>query len=120
VAFAADPFMGRLAGSVDDGIAAGHHATVFGAVAGRAGAEPSVAALAFLHSTAALLIGAALRLLPLGQIEGQRVLARVQPLIARLAGAAAVATEDDLWSFAPGLEIAGMRHAALEARLFRS
>ena len=41
--------------------------------------------------------------------------------IARLARrTAAAATADDMWSFTPGLEIAGVRHADLEGRLFRS
>jgi urease accessory protein UreF len=40
--------------------------------------------------------------------------------IARLARAAAAAGADDMWSFTPGLDIAGIRHAGLESRLFRS
>jgi urease accessory protein len=120
-AFGDDAFVGRLAAAVDDGIAPGHHPVVFGVVAGRAGAEAEAAALAYLHSTATLLVGAALRLLPLGQVAGQRILAAVRPLVARLAReAAGAAGPDAMWSFAPALEIAGMRHAGLEARLFRS
>ncbi|HEU5320265.1 MAG TPA: urease accessory UreF family protein, partial [Methylomirabilota bacterium] len=49
-----DPFVARLAGIVDAGLAIGHHATVFGAVVGRGGAEPERAAAAYLYSTAAL------------------------------------------------------------------
>ena len=44
----------------------------------------------------------------------------MRPRIARLAQAAAAATPEDMWSFNPGLELAGIRHATLEARLFRS
>jgi urease accessory protein len=79
-----------------------------------------MAAAAFLHSTAALLVGAGLRLLPIGQVEGQRVLAAMRERIARLAGRAATAEIDDMWSFTPGLDVAGLRHADLEGRLFRS
>ena len=77
-------------------------------------------AAAYLHSAAALLVSAALRLAPIGQLDGQRALAAVRPRIARLAAAAAVAGADDLWSFSPGLELAGWRHAGLDMRLFRS
>jgi urease accessory protein len=119
-AVAADAFTDGLAAAVDDERTPGHHAVVFGAVTGRAGAAPDVAAAAFLHGTAALLVGAGLRLLPIGQLDGQRVLAAMRAPIARLARAAAAAGADDLWSFTPGLEIAGLRHAALEGRLFRS
>jgi len=115
-----DAFLSALARAVDDGLAAGHHPTVFGAALGRAGTEAEDAAAAYLHATAALLVGAGLRLLALGQLDGQRVLTAMGPRIARLARAAAVATPEDMWSFNPGLELAGIRHATLEARLFRS
>jgi urease accessory protein len=115
-----DPFLGRRARAVDDDRAAAHHATVFGAAVGRGGAEPERAAAAYLYSTAALLVGAGLRLIALGQLDGQRVLAAMRGRIERLAAAAAMATVDDLWSFNPALELAGIRHAALDMRLFRS
>jgi urease accessory protein len=115
-----DPFLGRLARAVDDDRAAAHHATVFGAAVGLGGAEPERAAAAYLYSTAALLVGAGLRLIALGQLDGQRVLAAMRGRIERLAAAAAMATVDDLWSFNPALELAGIRHAALDMRLFRS
>jgi len=115
-----DPFLIGLARTVDDGLAAGHHAAVFGAATGRAGAEPERVAAAYLYSSAALIVGAGLRLIALGQLEGQRTLAAMRPRIARLAAAAATATVDDLWSFNPALELAGIQHAALDSRLFRS
>jgi urease accessory protein len=115
-----DPFLARMARAVDDERAAAHHATVFGASVGRAGAEPEQAAAAYLYATAALLVGAGLRLIALGQLDGQRVLAAMRGRIERLAAAAATATSDDLWSFNPALEIAGIRHASLDMRLFRS
>lgn len=115
-----DPFLARLARAVDDEQAPGHHATVFGASVGRSGADPEQAAAAYLYATAALLVGAGLRLIALGQFDGQRVLAGMRDRIERLAAAAATATADDLWSFNPALEIAGIRHASLDMRLFRS
>jgi urease accessory protein len=77
-------------------------------------------ASAYLYSTSAALVGASLRLMPLGQLAGQRILWNIRPLIARLAEEAQDKTQEDMWSFAPALEIASMRHATLEARLFRS
>lgn len=115
-----DPFTAGLARAVDEGGAPGHHPVVFGAVLGRAGAAPEAAAGAYLYTTSALLVSAALRLIPLGQVDGQRVLAAMRPRIARLAAAAATSRADDMWSFSPALEIAGLRHAQLERRLFRS
>jgi urease accessory protein UreF len=56
----------------------------------------------------------------MGQMEGQRALWALHPVIERVAREAAARDAEDLWSFAPGIEIAGIRHAALEMRLFRS
>ena len=43
------------------------------------------AAMAYLYSTAAGIVGAALRLIPLGQLQGQLIIRKLTPLIA-LAG----------------------------------
>jgi len=113
----------RLAAYLGDVEAArrpGHHAVSFGMTAGVLGWEAEEAAAVFLYSTTALLVGAALRLIRMGQMEGQRVLWGLEPVIERLAREAAARGPADLWSFAPGLEIQGIRHAGLGARLFRS
>jgi urease accessory protein len=120
VALGRDAFLADVARAVADDLAPGHHAAVFGAALGRAGAAPALAAAAYLHSTAALLVGAGLRLMALGQVDGQRVLVAVRPRIARLAAAAATTAPVDMWSFTPGLELASLRHATLDSRLFRS
>src|SRR3989442_855731 len=114
-----DRFLAELLHAVEDGLAPGHHALAFGVALGRAGADAERAAVAYLYSTAALLVGAGLRLIALGQVQGQRLLARLRPRLARLGSEAAARKVDDLWSFNPGLELAGLRHAALERRLFR-
>jgi urease accessory protein len=98
----------------------GHHAVIFGMLGGIFGWDPLEMTSAFLYATSAALVGAGLRLLPLGQLAGQRILCNVRPLIATLAEEAQNKHEADMWSFAPALEIASMRHALLDARLFRS
>jgi urease accessory protein len=119
-AWADDAWLQTLVARVDAGATPGHHAVVFGAVAGRAGVAAETAAAAFLYATASMLVNAALRLLPMGQLDGQRVLAGCRGRIAALARRAADTTVDDMWSFTPGLELAGLEHADLERRLFRS
>jgi urease accessory protein len=114
---------GRLSAYLDDvnaGRAPGHHALAFGMTAGSLDWEAEATATAYLYSTTALLIGAALRLLPMGQTEGQQVLWGLHPVIARVAREAAQRAPGDLWSFAPGIDIQGMLHERLESRLFRS
>jgi len=98
----------------------GHHATVFGMIgAGFEWTEPDLAR-AFLYSACSNLVAAALRLVPLGQLAGQRILWWLGPTISALADASVGNDLSDIWSFAPAIEIASMRHATLDARLFRS
>lgn len=119
-ALAHDVFVAGVWRGIEDGLTPGHHAPVFGAALGRRGVEPEAAAAAFLYSTAALLVGAGLRLLSVGQVQAQTVLAAVLPRVASLAAVAATTDVEEMWSFTPALELAGLRHAGLEMRLFRS
>ncbi len=115
---------GRLLSDFSDAVASestpGHHPVVFGMIGGVQDWDALEMTSAFLYSASAALVGAALRLLPLGQLAGQRILWNAQPLIAALAEEAQDKSESDMWSFAPMLEIASMQHALLDARLFRS
>jgi urease accessory protein len=90
-------------------------------VAGRAHGLPLPPLLqAALHALAANLISAGLRLIPLGQTDGQRVLAALEPLILACADAAERALPDDLGGCAVALEILSARHETQYTRLFRS
>jgi len=119
-ALAADERIAGYLAELEAGRVPGHHAVGFGMVAGALGWGAEDAAAALLYSASALLVGAGLRLMRMGQLEGQRVLWSLGPLIERLADEAAGRDPDDLWSFAPGIEIQSLRHTALSARLFRS
>jgi urease accessory protein len=80
--------------------------------------EPAVAA--FLQAIAANLVSAGVRLVPLGQTDGQRVLAALEQPIA-IAAARALATPlDELGGAVFRADIASMRHETQYTRLFRS
>lgn len=97
-----------------------HHAIAVGMIGAVMQWPGLEMASAYLYSTTAALVGAALRLMPLGQLAGQQILWNTRPLIAKLAEDAQEKNQEDMWSSAVALEIASMRHATLEARLFRS
>lgn len=63
---------------------------------------------------------AAIKVLPMGQVAGQRLLhalgARIPPIVARAKGLA----DDDIASFAPGLALASAFHETQYSRMFRS
>jgi urease accessory protein len=102
------------------GVTPCHHCVVFGIVGGAMGWREEEAATAFLHSSCVAMVNAGIRLLPMGQLDGQRIIARMGARIGALAESAARASLDEMSAPAVGIEIAAMRHAALEARLFRS
>src|SRR5207248_2839799 len=75
---------------------------------------------AFLHAVVSNWISAGSRLIPLGQTDSQRVLARLEPVVAATAKRAAAATLDDLGSATFRADLASLRHETQYTRLFRS
>jgi len=118
--FASQGLPAELFDAVEKGQMPGHHAMAFGVVGAALEWPETEMAGAYLYSSCAGLIAASLRLLSLGQLAGQRILWALSPFIARLAEEVQGKDMTDIWSFAPGIEIAAMRHATLDARLFRS
>ena len=80
--------------------------------------EPALAA--FLQAVAANLVSAGVRLIPLGQTDGQRVLAALEPLVAASAQRATGVALDDIGSAAFRADLATARHETQYTRLFRS
>jgi urease accessory protein len=91
------------------------------ALAGRALEIPAAELVeAYLFGWVANQLSAAVRLVPLGSTEAQRLQLALAPLIAERAQALAVADPDQLWSGGVGAGLAQLRHAELYSRLFRS
>ena len=105
---------------VQRGEAQGHHAVVFGLVAHELGLPVTSALLAYLYTVAASLAAAAVRLVPLGQSDGQRLLHELQPCCLQLVERYAHLTPADAWNGAPGLDVRSMQHERLYSRLCRS
>jgi urease accessory protein len=82
--------------------------------------EPHTAVLGYLYSWAANLANAGVRLIPLGQTQGQRLLLNLYPVLESTTIAAMNAQDDDLKNCGWGLAIASMQHETLYSRLFRS
>ena len=74
----------------------------------------------FLHAFAANMVSAAVRAVPLGQSDGQRVLARVQACITDIALDVRQSGLDDLGTATFLTDIASMAHETKYSRLFRS
>jgi urease accessory protein len=76
--------------------------------------------LGYLHSWATNLVGAGIKLIPLGQTAGQRLLLDLQPVIIAATAAALVLPEEEFGSCGWGLALASMTHETQYSRLFRS
>jgi urease accessory protein len=75
---------------------------------------------AYLHAVTANLISAGVRLIPLGQNDGQRVLAALECVVEATAGRALTGSLDDIGSAALRADLASLRHETQYTRLFRS
>jgi len=91
-----------------------------GTLAAAHGVAVDLAAPAFLHGFAANLVSAAVRLVPLGQTAGLRVLSALDLAVREVAEATRGATLDDLGGACFRSDIAAMRHETQYTRLFRT
>ena len=91
-----------------------------GVLARAHGVTEDDAALGLLHAFSANLVGAAVRLVPLGQTAGLRVLAALEPVIHRVAAATRGVPLDMIGGACFRSDIASMRHETQYTRLFRT
>jgi urease accessory protein len=96
------------------------HAAAFGAAAARAGVSLGDALLAYLQAFAANLMSAGLRLGIVGQNDGQRILAALEPVVAASAEASPARRPEDFGTATFALDLASTAHETQYSRLFRS
>jgi urease accessory protein len=95
-------------------------AVVLGVRSARQHIPVSLALPAFLQSFTANLVTAAVRLLPLGQTDGQLAIAALEEAVLAASQQAKNATIDDLGSAAFMVDLSSMEHETQYTRLFRS
>jgi urease accessory protein len=95
-------------------------AVVLGARAAREGIPAAIALPAFLHGYVANLVTAGIKLVPLGQTDGQLAIAELEPAVLYASARGHDATIDDLGSAGFMVEFASIAHETQYTRLFRS
>lgn len=95
-------------------------AVLLGVRAARQGISRALALPAFLQCYLANLITAGVRLIPLGQTDGQRAIAELEESVLAASAQASDWTIDDLGSAAFMVDFASMLHETQYTRLFRS
>lgn len=96
------------------------YAVAVGAVAKSHGIDRREAMTAYAHAFAANLVSAAVRLIPLGQTDGQRITAKLMPTCMAAVERAASTPADEVSTSTPMVDIASMKHEHQYTRLFRS
>lgn len=111
------PAMDAIAAALPGEVA---YPVAVGAAAGAHAIDADQASLAFLHAFVANLVSAAVRLVPLGQTDGQRITAALAPVVRAVAEEAADTSLSEVGGAAILADIASMRHETQYTRLFRS
>jgi urease accessory protein len=96
------------------------HGVAVALAAALAGIALQPALAGFLHALAATLVSAGVRLVPLGQTDGQRVLAALEPLVLAAARRVPDLAREDIGGRASVIEWASLCHETQYTRLFRS
>ena len=113
-----DAFLGNWAAALgDSGVC---YPAVVGAATARAGVPVDWALIGYLQAMAANLVSAGLRLGIMGQSDGQRVIAALEPVIAEAVTSSLSRGPDDFGSATFAVELASMAHETQYTRLFRS
>jgi len=82
--------------------------------------DPREALVAYLWSWAENQVMAALKAVPLGQTDGQKILLAIGKRLEAVADEAETMADDEIGSFAPALAILSSQHETQYSRLFRS
>ena len=75
---------------------------------------------AYLHSFCSNLISVAMRLIPIGQTDGQKTLRELSPLISDSVRSVAKSDKDDLGSACFLSDVSAMQHEYLQPRVFKT
>lgn len=118
--FETPQIVGNYVAAVRDNKCAGHQAVGFGAAAGAFGLSCSDAVLAYLQSSLTNLASVAARLIPIGQVETQRILRRAWPLLRDCTREAEATELSRMSANMVSLDVASMHHESLHTRLCMS
>ena len=100
--------------------AAGHYCIAFGLFAAALGIDKKDAISGFYYNAAVGFVTNSVKLIPLGQQDGQEILFSLQPLIKQLVENTMEPDKDLLGLCCAGFDIACMQHEQLYSRLYMS
>lgn len=111
---------GPLTAAVSNGSCSGTHPLTFGYSCYRLDISREAAMTGYLYTCIVHCVNSALRLMSIGQTEGQVLIARLTPLIDEAIGIAEGLEPEEAYTNMPMAELAMMGHERLYSRLFMS
>jgi urease accessory protein len=111
------PVLSALADANDGAIA---YPVAVGAACASGGISLASGLSAYLHAFAANLVSAGVRLIPLGQSDGQRAIAALEPHVGASTERALGTSLEELGTSTPVVDWTSMKHERQHTRLFRS
>lgn len=118
--FIDDTFLDELEEEARRERISGHYPVALGCVAESLSLACEEGLESLCYGVVSGLVSAAVRLVPLGQTEGQRVISNLEGAVQEAVGMATALSLDDAHSWGPGHEIRAMTHRRLHTRLFVS
>lgn len=115
-----DPFLNQLYEHIINKKTHGHYAVIYGVVTAILNIEIEKAVASFLYNAAVAMVTNAVKLVPLGQMDGQKILFAVQRLIGNLTNDIMKLDKELLGVCNTSLDIKCMQHEHLYSRLYMS
>ena len=115
-----DDLICHLKKSVQDGTLHGNYAIIFGVLAAVFEIKKTETLTGFYYNAAAGMVTNSVKLIPLGQQDGQEILFSLQPLIQTLVETSLFPDRDLVGLCCTGFDIASMQHERLYSRLYMS
>ena len=106
--------------AIEKKAATGHYCIAFGLYAYALGIKKKDALTGFYYNAAAGMVTNTVKLVPLGQQDGQEILFGIQPLITQLVEKSLVPDKDLIGLCCTGFDIRCMQHEQLYSRLYMS
>lgn len=117
---AKNPFVEEYRAAIASNKTIGHYSVVFGLLANKLRITKKEALTGFFYNAAAGMVTNSVKLVPLGQQDGQVILFSLQPLMEKLVEKSMQPDKDLIGLCCSGFDIRSMQHEQLYSRLYMS
>lgn len=115
-----DPFLNQISEHIEQKKMEGHYSVIFGIITSILNIEPEKAICAFLYNAMIGMVTNAVKLVPLGQMDGQKIIYALQDTIENLSLEILDLNGEMFGVCNPALDIRCMQHEHLYSRLYMS